>query len=64
MSALRATCPTCKRPIEWSEAFPFRPFCSDRCRLIDLNGWLSEQHVIAGSAPIDGGETSAITDEE
>jgi endogenous inhibitor of DNA gyrase (YacG/DUF329 family) len=48
MSPVPATCPTCKRPIEWSEAFPFRPFCSDRCRLVDLNGWLSERHAIAG----------------
>jgi endogenous inhibitor of DNA gyrase (YacG/DUF329 family) len=48
MSPLPATCPTCKRPIEWSQAFPFRPFCSDRCRLVDLNGWLSERHAIAG----------------
>jgi endogenous inhibitor of DNA gyrase (YacG/DUF329 family) len=59
MSPLQATCPTCKRPIEWSEAFPFRPFCSDRCRLIDLNGWLSERHAIAGEpAQIAGGSES------
>jgi hypothetical protein len=43
-------CPTCQRPIEWSEQYPFRPFCSDRCRLIDLGGWLSEQHSIPGDA--------------
>ena len=48
MSPLQATCPTCKRPIEWSETFPFRPFCSDRCRLVDLNGWLTESHAIPG----------------
>jgi endogenous inhibitor of DNA gyrase (YacG/DUF329 family) len=39
-------CPTCRRPVEWSEASVFRPFCSDRCRLIDLGAWLSEQHRI------------------
>ena len=43
-------CPTCGREIEWSERFPFRPFCSDRCRLIDLGGWLSEEHVIHGDS--------------
>jgi uncharacterized protein len=38
--------------MEWSENNPFRPFCSDRCRLIDLGGWLSEQRSIPGeSAP-------------
>ena len=53
-------CPTCGRPIEWSEAFPFRPFCTERCRLIDLGAWLSEERRIpgepAGTAP--GDETA------
>jgi uncharacterized protein len=44
--ATRVRCPTCKREITWSEEFPHRPFCSDRCRLIDLGGWLSEKHAI------------------
>jgi len=45
-------CPTCGRQIEWSEAASFRPFCSERCRLIDLGAWLSEQRAIPGeSAP-------------
>jgi endogenous inhibitor of DNA gyrase (YacG/DUF329 family) len=43
-------CPTCGRPLEWSEASPFRPFCSERCRLIDLGAWLSEEHSIAGES--------------
>jgi len=42
------SCPTCQRPVEWSEASPFRPFCSDRCRLIDLGAWIAEKHVIPG----------------
>ncbi|HEX9140420.1 MAG TPA: DNA gyrase inhibitor YacG [Steroidobacteraceae bacterium] len=41
-------CPTCQRPIEWTDAFPFRPFCSERCRLIDLGAWLTERHAIPG----------------
>jgi endogenous inhibitor of DNA gyrase (YacG/DUF329 family) len=39
-------CPTCGRSIEWSDQSPFRPFCSDRCRVIDLGAWLSEKHAI------------------
>ncbi len=46
--AARLRCPTCNRDVEWSEAFPFRPFCSERCRLIDLGAWLSEQRAIQG----------------
>jgi hypothetical protein len=39
-------CPTCRRDVEWSPASQYRPFCSDRCRLIDLGEWLSEQRRI------------------
>jgi endogenous inhibitor of DNA gyrase (YacG/DUF329 family) len=47
-------CPTCGRSIEWSEQSPFRPFCSERCRIIDLGAWLSEKHAIPGSdAPLE-----------
>ena len=41
-------CPTCRREIQWSELFPYRPFCSERCRLIDLGAWLTERHAIPG----------------
>lgn len=43
-------CPTCGRLIEWSEASLYRPFCSERCRLIDLGAWLSEERRIAGES--------------
>lgn len=46
MSA-RVRCPTCHRELDWDHA-PFRPFCSERCRLIDLGAWLSEQRAIPG----------------
>ena len=41
-------CPTCGRSIEWSAQSPFRPFCSERCRIIDLGAWLTEKHAIPG----------------
>jgi endogenous inhibitor of DNA gyrase (YacG/DUF329 family) len=50
------TCPTCERPIEWSEEFPYRPFCSERCQLIDLGAWLAEEHRIAGESAEDGAQ--------
>jgi endogenous inhibitor of DNA gyrase (YacG/DUF329 family) len=49
---LELNCPTCKKLIRWSDDFPFRPFCSDRCKLIDLGEWASEGHVIAGDPVI------------
>jgi len=39
-------CPTCKKRGEWFAA-PFGPFCSKRCRLIDLGRWLGEEHAIS-----------------
>jgi endogenous inhibitor of DNA gyrase (YacG/DUF329 family) len=52
-------CPTCRRPVVWSENSPYRPFCSDRCRLIDLGAWLSETHKIPDDAAADGEEFAA-----
>jgi uncharacterized protein len=54
MCPATVACPTCGRPLEWSDASPFRPFCSDRCRLIDLGAWLSEQRAVPGE-PADAG---------
>ena len=39
-------CPTCGRDVEWTADFPFRPFCSERCKLIDLGAWASGQRSI------------------
>jgi uncharacterized protein len=38
-------CPICKKEVVF-EGNPFRPFCSDRCKLIDLDNWLSERYRI------------------
>ena len=42
-------CPTCNRPVEWDDN-PFRPFCSERCKLIDLGRWVSEEYRVPGKA--------------
>ena len=47
MAPIRVKCPTCQRELQWQEA-PWRPFCSERCRLIDLGAWLSEQRAVPG----------------
>ena len=39
-------CPSCKQPTIFSPDNPFRPFCSQRCKLIDLGLWASEQYAI------------------
>jgi hypothetical protein len=42
------TCPGCGRPFRPAPDHPWRPFCSERCQLIDLGAWLGERHAIAG----------------
>lgn len=40
-------CPQCGTEVEWA-GNPYRPFCSERCRLVDLGAWLDEQYRIPG----------------
>lgn len=39
-------CPICKKEVMW-EGNTFRPFCSERCKLIDLGNWASERYRVA-----------------
>lgn len=49
MASIRQVkCPTCGAQVPWHESSPFRPFCSERCRAIDLGDWAAERHRIAG----------------
>lgn len=41
---MQVECPTCKKSVEWSESNPYRPFCSERCKLIDLGAWANEEY--------------------
>ena len=46
-------CPTCGRRVEWTPASRWRPFCSERCKLVDLGAWASGQYAVPGDAPTD-----------
>ena len=37
-------CPICHKPVKLAD--PFMPFCSERCRMIDLGAWASESYRI------------------
>lgn len=39
MRAKEVQCPTCGKGVPWSRDNRWRPFCSERCRLIDLGAW-------------------------
>ncbi len=37
-------CPHCGREHQWDVNNPYRPFCSERCKLIDLGKWANEEY--------------------
>ncbi|TYL47921.1 DNA gyrase inhibitor YacG [Marinomonas sp. IMCC 4694] len=39
-------CPTCQKKTPWTKENPDRPFCTSRCKLIDLGAWASESYSI------------------
>lgn len=39
-------CPQCGKKTPWNPANPYRPFCSERCKLIDLGQWAKEEYRI------------------
>ena len=38
------TCPTCGKEVAWRPEHPWKPFCSERCKLIDLGEWATEKY--------------------
>jgi len=41
-------CPTCQAVVLWTRSNKYRPFCSERCKLVDLGDWATEKRIIAG----------------
>jgi uncharacterized protein len=42
-------CPSCAKEVRWTPESRFRPFCSERCRQIDLGAWAAEKYKIGGT---------------
>ncbi len=61
MSKHTHNCPTCHQAVSWKDNV-FRPFCSDRCRLIDLQGWFGERYRIPQDEESDPDDTEHLTD--
>ena len=51
-------CPTCGRQSVWSRENRYRPFCSERCKQIDLGAWASEQYRVPEAEQDEHGENS------
>lgn len=51
-------CPYCKAVTVW-DGNPWRPFCSERCKMVDLGMWSMEQYRIAGKPTEEQGESNS-----
>lgn len=45
-NAIQVSCPICATKVSWVPEQRFKPFCSERCKMIDLGDWATEAHKI------------------
>ena len=60
---LKVKCPNCKKQIQW-EQNKWRPFCSERCKMIDLGTWAKEDYRISEGADHVTIDDSHLNDED
>jgi uncharacterized protein len=53
------TCPHCGGPAVFAPTNRYRPFCSERCKMIDLGAWANDQYAVPGDPVDDGTMTDA-----
>jgi endogenous inhibitor of DNA gyrase (YacG/DUF329 family) len=57
-------CPTCGKPVEWKDN-PVRPFCSERCQLVDLGKWVEGEYCVPGEPlPQEHNERPAVDNDD
>jgi endogenous inhibitor of DNA gyrase (YacG/DUF329 family) len=54
-------CPQCGAPVRWTAESTWRPFCSERCKLIDLGAWAAERYRVESPEAPESGEGAAET---
>lgn len=54
-------CPRCGTNVEWSPKNRFRPFCSERCKLMDLGAWATERYRVP---VVESDESEVPTDDD
>ncbi|MGH1429642.1 MAG: DNA gyrase inhibitor YacG [Neptuniibacter sp.] len=52
MTKPKIKCPTCEKEHLYDSSNQFRPFCSERCKMIDLGAWASEEYAIPESKSV------------
>ena len=59
----KVKCPTCRKEVAWDNN-PHRPFCSERCQLIDLGAWAEERYRVPAEDPNFAADEEDADDEE
>jgi len=54
---MEVECPRCRKRAPDDAGNPFRPFCSQRCRLLDLGAWIDEDYRVPGAPEAESEET-------
>lgn len=57
----KVKCPTCEKTVEWTPEARWRPFCSERCKLLDLGDWFDETNKVSGPSLEDESDAQAWT---
>jgi uncharacterized protein len=60
---MQIDCPECGKKFVVPDDFPSRPFCSPRCKKLDLAKWFDEEYRIAGQAGVDDIDPEASGEE-
>jgi endogenous inhibitor of DNA gyrase (YacG/DUF329 family) len=60
--SILVSCPHCGKSVPWNDESAYKPFCSERCKLIDLGDWLLEKHVIPGAEAVSPDSNSSDTE--
>jgi endogenous inhibitor of DNA gyrase (YacG/DUF329 family) len=63
MAPRTVNCPRCAAKVIWSSDNPWRPFCSERCKMMDLGAWASESYRIPVVEHDDGDEQTLSDDD-
>jgi len=50
---MQVRCPHCGKTLAWDTANKWRPFCCERCKMVDLGAWIAEEHAIPGEPAMD-----------
>jgi len=58
-SARTVACPQCGKLVEWTPESRYRPFCSERCKLLDFGAWAAETYRVPADPQDEDPESSA-----